>query len=34
MLYRHATACMTQLGLLGVGAAAFVDMQKELLGGT
>ncbi|KAF8746254.1 hypothetical protein AX14_000052 [Amanita brunnescens Koide BX004] len=34
MLYRHTTACMTQLGLLGVGAAAFVDMPRELLGDT
>lgn len=30
-LYRQTSACITQLGLLGVGAAAFADMPKELL---
>jgi len=33
-LYRHTAACITQLGLLGVGTAAFVDMPRELLGDT
>jgi len=28
-LYRQAGACIVQLGLLGVGAAAFADMRKE-----
>ena len=28
-LYRHTSACVTQLGLLGVGDAAFVDMSRE-----
>ncbi|KAF8640946.1 hypothetical protein AX17_000593 [Amanita inopinata Kibby_2008] len=32
MLCRHTAACITQLGLLGVGAAAFADMSRELLG--
>ncbi|KAF8887755.1 hypothetical protein BD779DRAFT_1440522 [Infundibulicybe gibba] len=32
-LYRHTAVCVTQLGLLGVGAAAFADMEKELLDG-
>lgn len=30
-LYRQAAACVTKLGLLGVGAAAFADMPKEFL---
>lgn len=30
-LYRHASACVTQLGLLGEGKAAFADMNRELL---
>jgi hypothetical protein len=30
-LYRQAAACVVQLGLLGVGAAAFADMPKEFL---
>ena len=30
-LYRQTAACVIQLGLLGVGAAAFADMQKEFL---
>jgi hypothetical protein len=30
-LYRHTAACIVQLGLMGVGAAAFADMSKEFL---
>ncbi|KAI0073805.1 SPRY-domain-containing protein [Panus rudis PR-1116 ss-1] len=30
-LYRQAGACVMQLGLLGVGKAAFADMSKEFL---
>ncbi|KAF8167856.1 hypothetical protein B0H34DRAFT_792533 [Crassisporium funariophilum] len=30
-VYRHASACVTQLGLYGVGAAAFADMPREFL---
>ncbi|KAJ6627007.1 hypothetical protein B0H10DRAFT_1997686 [Mycena sp. CBHHK59/15] len=30
-LYRHTAACVYQLALSGVGAAAFADMQKEFL---
>ncbi|KAI0770953.1 SPRY-domain-containing protein [Trametes elegans] len=32
-LYRQAGACVTRLGLLGVGAAAFADVRKEFLEG-
>lgn len=28
-VYRHTSTCVTQLGLLGVGAAAFADMPRE-----
>ncbi|KAJ3576275.1 hypothetical protein NP233_g531 [Leucocoprinus birnbaumii] len=31
MAYRHTAACMTQLGVTGVGAAVFADMPRELL---
>lgn len=31
MLYRQTSACVVQLGLSGVGAAAFADMPKEFL---
>ncbi|KAF7986210.1 hypothetical protein HWV62_38642 [Athelia sp. TMB] len=30
-LYRQTAACVTKLGLLGVGAAAFADMPREFL---
>ncbi|PPQ67376.1 hypothetical protein CVT25_005955 [Psilocybe cyanescens] len=30
-LYRHTSVCVNQLGLLGVGAAAYADMQKEYI---
>ncbi|KIP02849.1 hypothetical protein PHLGIDRAFT_78477 [Phlebiopsis gigantea 11061_1 CR5-6] len=30
-LYRQTAACVTQLGLLGTGSAAFADMSKEFL---
>ncbi|KAK7029698.1 hypothetical protein VNI00_014396 [Paramarasmius palmivorus] len=30
-MYRWTSACLLQLGLSGVGAAAFADMEKELL---
>ncbi|KAF8912907.1 concanavalin A-like lectin/glucanase domain-containing protein [Gymnopilus junonius] len=30
-LYRHTGACINQLGLLGVGAAAFADISREFL---
>ncbi len=30
-VYRQAAACVTQLGLLGAGAAAYADIQKDLL---
>jgi len=30
-VYRHTSTCVTQLGLLGVGAAAFADMSREFL---
>ena len=30
-LYRQTAACVVQLGLLGVGQAAFADMSKEFL---
>ncbi|KAJ3541274.1 hypothetical protein NMY22_g3955 [Coprinellus aureogranulatus] len=30
-LYRHTSACIVQLGALGEGAAAFADLQRELL---
>ncbi|KAF6766434.1 ran-binding protein 10 [Ephemerocybe angulata] len=30
-LYRHTSACITQLGALGEGAAAFADLRRELL---
>ncbi|KAF8633962.1 hypothetical protein AX15_001142 [Amanita polypyramis BW_CC] len=33
-LYRHTVTCMTQLALFGVGAAAFADVSRELLGDT
>jgi hypothetical protein len=33
MLYRQTAACVIQLGLSGVGAAAFADMPKEFLDG-
>ena len=32
-LFRQAGACVTQLGLLGVGSAAFADVRKEFLEG-
>ena len=32
-LFRQAGACVTQLGLLGVGAAAFADVRKEFIEG-
>ena len=32
-LYRHTTVCIAELGVLGVGGAAFADMQKEFLEG-
>ena len=28
-VFRQAGACVTQLGLLGLGAAAFADVRKE-----
>ncbi|KAH9486651.1 Ran-binding protein 10 [Psilocybe cubensis] len=28
-LYRHTSVCINELGLLGAGAAAYADMQKE-----
>ncbi|ESK98176.1 ran-binding protein [Moniliophthora roreri MCA 2997] len=31
MIYRWVAVCLLQLGLSGVGAAAFADMQRELL---
>ncbi|KAJ2933593.1 hypothetical protein H1R20_g3540, partial [Candolleomyces eurysporus] len=30
-LYRHTSACITQLGVFGEGAAGFADLQRELL---
>ncbi|KAF4623284.1 hypothetical protein D9613_002023 [Agrocybe pediades] len=30
-LWRHISACITQLGIFGVGVAAFADMERELL---
>lgn len=30
-LYRHTAASVVQLGLLGVGSAAFADMPREFL---
>ena len=33
MLYRQTAACVIQLGLSGVGTAAFADMPKEFLDG-
>jgi len=30
-LYRHTATCITQLGILGVGSAAFADMEREFL---
>ncbi|PFH54698.1 hypothetical protein AMATHDRAFT_134637 [Amanita thiersii Skay4041] len=33
-LCRHTATCVTQLGLLGVGAAAFADMSRELFSET
>ncbi|KAJ7171807.1 SPRY-domain-containing protein [Mycena crocata] len=30
-IYRHTAACVHQLGVSGVGAAAFADMQKEFI---
>ncbi|KAL4257246.1 B30.2/SPRY domain-containing protein [Pleurotus pulmonarius] len=30
-VYRHTAGCIIQLGLMGVGSAAFADMQRELL---
>ncbi|KAJ7226074.1 SPRY-domain-containing protein [Mycena pura] len=30
-IFRHTSACIYQLGVSGVGAAAFADMQKEFL---
>ncbi|KAF9493903.1 SPRY-domain-containing protein [Pleurotus eryngii] len=30
-VYRHTAGCIVQLGLMGVGSAAFADMQRELL---
>ncbi|TFK40926.1 concanavalin A-like lectin/glucanase domain-containing protein [Crucibulum laeve] len=30
-LYRHTSTCVLELGMLGVGAAAFADMTKEFL---
>ena len=32
-LFRQAGACVTQLGLLGVGSAAFADVRKEFVEG-
>ena len=32
-LFRQAGACVTQLGLLGVGAAAFADVRREFVEG-
>ncbi|KAH9913132.1 SPRY-domain-containing protein [Epithele typhae] len=32
-LFRQASACVTQLALLGVGAAAFADVRKEFVEG-
>ncbi|KAF5375207.1 hypothetical protein D9758_000004 [Tetrapyrgos nigripes] len=32
-IYRHTSACIHYLGVEGVGAAAFADMQKEFLEG-
>ncbi|KAH9855764.1 SPRY-domain-containing protein [Lenzites betulinus] len=32
-LYRQTSACITRLGQLGVGSAAFADVRKELLEG-
>lgn len=31
MVYRHTAACMTQLGVTGVGSAVFADMPREFL---
>ncbi|TCD65876.1 hypothetical protein EIP91_002035 [Steccherinum ochraceum] len=31
MLYRQSAACITQLGLVNVGSAAFADMPKEFM---
>lgn len=30
-LYRHTAVCINQLGLLGVGAAAYADIQREFI---
>ncbi|KAF9478718.1 SPRY-domain-containing protein [Pholiota conissans] len=30
-VYRHTAACINQLGLLGIGSAAFADMSREFL---
>ncbi|KAJ7071552.1 SPRY-domain-containing protein [Mycena amicta] len=30
-IFRHTAACVHQLGIVGVGAAAFADMEKEFL---
>ncbi|KAJ7748469.1 SPRY-domain-containing protein [Mycena maculata] len=32
-IYRHTAVCVHQLGVSGVGAAAFADMQKEFIEG-
>ncbi|KAF9456815.1 hypothetical protein BDZ94DRAFT_1285571 [Collybia nuda] len=32
-MYRHTATCVVQLGLLGVGSAAFADMPREFLEG-
>ncbi|KAF7306438.1 Ran-binding protein [Mycena indigotica] len=33
-IFRHTAACVHQLGMIGVGAAAFADIQKEFLSDT
>ncbi|TFK30672.1 SPRY-domain-containing protein [Coprinopsis marcescibilis] len=30
-LYRHASACVTQLGVIGEGSAAFADLRREFI---
>ncbi|KAJ7480102.1 SPRY-domain-containing protein [Mycena galericulata] len=30
-IYRHTAACIRELGVLGIGAAAFADVQKEFI---
>jgi len=29
--YRYTAVCMTQLGVTGIGSAAFADMSREFL---